>query len=164
MSDTERLRMLVLKIAGLFGNDEGTIKMMAQYNRAGLVRTLKKAFDQFVEDDFDHFTEDDMELMREHGYETDEEKAAAAEFAEIPFNAYVMRNCMKYTEPFSRERLVFDSMAQYKATTKIDIDENQAEAEVDKVLEILSNKYTKYLLSLGSDIYELNPIARLKGE
>jgi len=31
-----------------------------------------------VEDDFDHFTEDDMELMREHGYETDEEKAAAA--------------------------------------------------------------------------------------
>jgi len=68
-----------------------------------------------------------------------------------------MRNCMKYTEPFSRERLVFDSMAQYKATTKIDIDENQAEAEVDKVLEILSNKYTSTCSVLVPTYTSLTP-------
>lgn len=155
----EELRTLVLKIGRMFNLDDADMRLIEVHNHKCLKEVLAGLMPQIVKGDLSAFTEAEMRVLREHGFQTEEEAAAAMSLKDVTFESCVTYFIFKTRGKFTVMDILMDAMGLYNELPGKSIKVDEATSRTMPLLDLYSHTNVGYLLEKDGE-YEINPIAR----
>jgi len=166
MTTTERQKELLRKICSIFNAPEHELDSVLNAPPETYADAIKSTFSELVPEDLEQMTADDLKVLRELGYQTEEEKALNISededvFKELTPEASATLVLFRGSLPvFCFEDLVRESKAIYTQFKTIK-DETLFRDGVKEAFDLYRKMRVGYITQRADDLYELNLTSKL---